>query len=151
MLFDNIVKACPLCREEGEKVIWEDNLCRVIKVEDDAYPGYCRVIWNTHVAEMTDLPPLERQHFFAVVMAVEMALRRLMAPAKINLASLGNMVPHLHWHVIPRFRDDCHFPEPIWSAARHPVRFRPAPGMDDLAREIAAGAHAAGLTAMAAG
>jgi diadenosine tetraphosphate (Ap4A) HIT family hydrolase len=38
-----------------------------------------------------------------------------MAPDKINLASLGNVVPHLHWHVIPRFADDPHFPNPVWG------------------------------------
>jgi diadenosine tetraphosphate (Ap4A) HIT family hydrolase len=48
---------------------------------------------------------------------VEMALRAVMAPEKVNLASLGNMTPHLHWHVIPRYADDAHFPNPVWSAA----------------------------------
>jgi diadenosine tetraphosphate (Ap4A) HIT family hydrolase len=52
-----------------------------------------------------------------VVFATERALRRIMQPDKINLASLGNVVPHLHWHVIPRWRDDSHFPAPIWAAA----------------------------------
>jgi diadenosine tetraphosphate (Ap4A) HIT family hydrolase len=50
------------------------------------------------------------------VFALEAALRELLRPDKINLASLGNMTPHLHWHVIPRFRDDPHFPNPIWGA-----------------------------------
>jgi len=45
-------------------------------------------------------------------------LRDTLQPDKINLASLGNQVPHLHWHVIPRFADDAHFPDPIWAAAR---------------------------------
>ncbi|MNC89752.1 hypothetical protein D3C83_57330 [compost metagenome] len=57
-----------------------------------------------------------------VVFGVEAGLRELLRPDKINLASLGNAVPHLHWHVIPRFRNDPHFPSPIWaSAARTPV------------------------------
>ena len=59
------------------------------------------------------------------VFATEAALRDLIRPDKINLASLGNTTPHLHWHVIPRFRDDRHFPRPVWaepsrgSAERH--------------------------------
>ena len=53
-----------------------------------------------------------------VVFAVEQALRKLMQPAKTNLASLGNMVAHLHWHVVARFADDRHFPGPIWSEPR---------------------------------
>ena len=47
--------------------------------------------------------------------AVEQAVRQLFSPDKINLASFGNMVPHVHWHIIPRWRDDRHFPEPIWG------------------------------------
>jgi diadenosine tetraphosphate (Ap4A) HIT family hydrolase len=48
-------------------------------------------------------------------------------PDKINLASLGNVVPHLHWHVIPRWRDDSHFPAPIWATAKRavPARLQP--------------------------
>ena len=45
-------------------------------------------------------------------------MRRVLRPAKINLASLGNVVPHLHWHVIARFADDACFPAPIWAPAR---------------------------------
>jgi diadenosine tetraphosphate (Ap4A) HIT family hydrolase len=51
----------------------------------------------------------------SIVLAVEQALRRVLNPDKVNLASLGNMTPHLHWHVIPRFRDDRHFPNPVWG------------------------------------
>lgn len=55
-----------------------------------------------------------------VVFATEQALRELMLPSKINLASLGNMVAHVHWHVIARFADDKHFPGSVWSEARRP-------------------------------
>jgi diadenosine tetraphosphate (Ap4A) HIT family hydrolase len=51
------------------------------------------------------------------VFQVERFLRDTLAPEKINLASLGNIVPHLHWHVIPRFTDDPHFPQPVWGGA----------------------------------
>ncbi len=43
-------------------------------------------------------------------------MRELLEPEKINLASFGNMVPHLHWHVIPRFADDPHFPNSVFGA-----------------------------------
>lgn len=109
---------CPLCRPEGENLLWQDERCRIILVQDPAYAGYCRVIWNAHVKEMTDLPTGDRLHVMAVVLAVEEVLRELLQPAKINLAALGNMVPHLHWHIIPRFADDPHFPDAIWATAR---------------------------------
>lgn len=118
--------ACPLCETRNENIVWRDATLRVILVGDPDYPGFCRVILNRHVKEMTDLPQVERQHFMWAVFAVEAALRELLCPDKVNLASLGNQVPHLHWHVIPRFSDDKHFPDPVWAPAQragsaHPV------------------------------
>jgi diadenosine tetraphosphate (Ap4A) HIT family hydrolase len=108
--------ACEFCERDGGELLWRDRRCRVVHVVEPGYPGYCRVIWTAHVAEMTDLAPAERSHLMRVVFAVEAELRQLLRPVKINLASLGNMTPHLHWHVIPRSRDDAHFPNPIWGA-----------------------------------
>lgn len=110
--------ACPLCSPLAETVLWRNDTFRVILVDDIAYAGYCRVVLNRHVREMTDLTPIERTHFMHAVFAVEQVLRDVMQPDKINLASLGNQAPHLHWHVIPRFTDDAHFPDPIWAIAR---------------------------------
>lgn len=109
---------CVLCHETSGIVLWQDEFCRVILAKEADYPGLCRVILNRHAKEMTDLSPAEQTRLFLVVMAAEAALREVMAPDKINLASLGNVVPHLHWHVIPRYADDKHFPEPIWGPAR---------------------------------
>ena len=85
-------------------------------------PAFCRVILRRHATEMTDLDEAERDALMAVVYAVEAAVRETMQPDKMNLASLGNMTPHVHWHVIPRFRDDRHFPAPIWAAPQREAR-----------------------------
>lgn len=106
---------CELCAHPGGEVLWQDAECRVVRVADADYPGFCRVIWKAHVREMSDLDPASQLRLLRVVMALENTVRRLFSPDKINLASFGNMVPHLHWHVIPRWRDDRHFPEPIWG------------------------------------
>jgi len=113
---------CELCAAPGGEVLWRDGFCRVVAVDDPDYPGFCRVILERHVREMTDLAADERARLMGVVLEVESALREALAPDKVNLASLGNAVPHLHWHVIPRFRDDRHFPAPVWAApARGPA------------------------------
>lgn len=112
---------CELCDGLGGELLWRDEVCRVVLVADADYPGFCRVILNRHVAEMTDLAAAERARLMRVVFAVEAAVRELLNPDKVNLASLGNVVPHLHWHVIPRFRDDRHFPNPIWGEPRRTV------------------------------
>lgn len=106
---------CELCTGPGGRVIHDDGRLRVAVVDDPYYPGFMRVIWNAHVREMTDLSPVERDHFMQVVFVVEQAQRTVMRPGKMNVASLGNMTPHLHWHLIPRFEDDAHFPKPIWA------------------------------------
>ena len=96
-------------------MLHRDDLLRVVLVDDPEFPGFARVILHAHVREMTDLPDEARQRLLAAVLAVEAAQREILAPQKINLASLGNQVPHLHWHVIPRHADDALFPEPIWG------------------------------------
>ena len=119
---------CALCGSLGGELIWQDSVCRVVLVagaEQLAFPGFCRVIWNQHFAEMSDLSPTQMQHLMTLVMAVERVLRRLLHPDKINLASLGNVVPHLHWHIIPRWRDDSHFPSPIWAKPNDGVSLAP--------------------------
>ena len=109
---------CELC-ELNVPAVYRDNKLAVILVDDANYPGFCRVIWNEHVKEMSDLNPAERALLNEAVYRVELALREVLAPTKVNVASLGNVVPHLHWHVIPRFADDAHFPSPVWA---QPVR-----------------------------
>jgi len=102
-------------------MLWQDARCRVVYVEDPDYPGFCRIIWKTHIREMSDLNATDRAHCMHVVFTVEQVLRTTMHPDKINLACLGNMVAHVHWHVIPRFADDPHFPQPIWAERQRPA------------------------------
>lgn len=130
---------CELCTTSGGTLVWHDASCRVVRVEEAAYPGFCRVILQRHAREMTDLPAAERQHVMNVVFAVESALRSLYQPEKINLASFGNLTPHVHWHVIPRWPDDRHFPQSVWGTAqRTGETARPAVSTAQLHDAIAA-------------
>jgi diadenosine tetraphosphate (Ap4A) HIT family hydrolase len=107
---------CEFCNSPGGAVLWQDDFCRVVRVDEPDYPGFCRVILKRHAREMTDLDSTERSALMRVVFALEQGVRGVMHPYKMNVASLGNMVPHVHWHVIPRFEDDRHFPGPVWAA-----------------------------------
>ena len=98
--------------------MWRNHLCRVVFAGEPDYPGFMRVVLNAHVKEMTDLAASDRNEVMRVVFAVEAAIRQVMRPDKINVANLGNKVPHVHWHVVPRFVDDPHFPNPVWSLKR---------------------------------
>lgn len=116
---------CPLCRESGGPLVWRGQRLRVIRAEEPGFPAFYRVVWNAHVAEFSDLSSADRQHCMDAVTVVEQALRDHLAPTKINLAALGNMVPHLHWHVIARFDWDSHFPAPVWAAPQRPRAAQP--------------------------
>jgi diadenosine tetraphosphate (Ap4A) HIT family hydrolase len=128
--------SCELCNADGGTVLWRDELCRVVRPAVEGYPGFLRVIANRHVKEMTDLA--ERERLMRVVFACEAALRQLYNPEKVNLASLGNVVPHVHWHVITRFADDAHFPDAIWAAPRRQPTPRVEVKDEALARAIMA-------------
>lgn len=111
--------ACDLCDGDGGEVLFRDAKLRVVAVTgaEAVYRGFCRVIWNAHTKEITDLTHDDRNRFMDAVYRLETALRSSLDPDKMNIASLGNMTPHLHWHVIPRFHDDATFPKPIWAHA----------------------------------
>jgi len=117
---------CVLCREAGGLPVWQGAQLRVIRAQEEGFPAFYRVIWTAHAAELSDLSEVDRNTCMAVVAAMERVLRTQLQPTKINLAALGNMVPHLHWHVIARHDWDSHFPAPVWA---NPLRAR------DLARE----------------
>ncbi|OZI72090.1 HIT family protein [Bordetella genomosp. 12] len=109
---------CPLCQTTGGELLWQGPHLRIIDAQESDYPGFTRVIWNAHLPEMTSLSLHGRDLIMRAVYAIEQAQRDTLAPDKINLAALGNMVPHLHWHVIPRWREDRHFPNAVWAAPR---------------------------------
>jgi diadenosine tetraphosphate (Ap4A) HIT family hydrolase len=110
--------ACELCTADGGEILYRDAELRIVAVtgvDGETYRGFCRVVWNAHVKEMTDLAVPDRSTFMAAVFKLEGVLREQLKPEKMNIASLGNMTPHLHWHVIPRFIGDATFPKPIWA------------------------------------
>lgn len=113
---------CALCTQAGGVPLWQDEAWRVIRAEDADFPAFYRVISRHHVAEFSALLAPERQRCMDLVCRIERVLIEQLRPAKINLAALGNMVPHLHWHVIARFDWDSHFPQAVWGPRQREVR-----------------------------
>ena len=112
------IPGCVFCETDGGKLVFRNDRLRVIHCDEAGFPAFYRVVWNGHAPEFSDLSPDERAECMNAVAVVEQALREQLQPTKINLAALGNMVPHLHWHVIARFDWDSHFPAPVWAAAQ---------------------------------
>lgn len=111
------IDTCSHCNPAGQTVVWADSQCRVVLAKEAGFPGWCWAVWNDHVRELSDLTADERNYLMGVVAATERALRRTLAPKKMNLAAMGTGAPHLHWHIVPRFEDDSHFPAPVWGQA----------------------------------
>jgi diadenosine tetraphosphate (Ap4A) HIT family hydrolase len=129
---------CPLCDGPGGRVVFEGARLRVIHADEPGFPGFYRVVWRTHVAEFSDLSAADRGLCMEAVALVEQCLRDHLAPTKVNVAALGNMVAHLHWHVIARFADDTHFPASVWA---------PAQRASDAAHQAELAAHLPALEA----
>lgn len=113
--------SCPLCTAIGGVLVFQGEQFRVIRAHEAGFPAFYRVVWTEHVAEFSDLNLSDRSLCMAAVNGVEKTLRVHLQPSKINLAALGNVVPHLHWHVIARFDWDSHYPSPVWCAAQRPM------------------------------
>jgi diadenosine tetraphosphate (Ap4A) HIT family hydrolase len=111
------VAGCPLCDAAGGTLVFQGEAFRVIRANEAGFPAFWRLVWTRHVAEFSELSAAERSQCMEAVATIESVVRAALAPTKINLAALGNVVPHLHWHVIARFERDTHFPAPVWAAA----------------------------------
>lgn len=116
-----VAAGCPLCEGEGGRLVLRTPRFRIIHATEAGFPGFYRLVWNAHVPEFSDLPAAERAACMEAVAGLEQAMRTHLQPTKINLAALGNMVPHLHWHVIARYDWDSHFPGAVWAPAQRPA------------------------------
>jgi len=112
---------CSKWDNEPELRIKELRHCYVMLNRDQFFQGYCFVVAKQHVSELFHLDIQTRSTIIEEVNSVAAALFTVFTPAKINYELLGNMVPHMHWHVIPRFTDDPLWPRPIWSETHEPL------------------------------
>jgi diadenosine tetraphosphate (Ap4A) HIT family hydrolase len=127
---------CVLCEGPGGDVVFDGPKFRVIRTDEGGFPAFYRLVWNDHVAEFSDLEPAERRFCIDAVAVVEQCLRAHLRPDKVNLAALGNAVPHLHWHIIARFRWDSHFPAPVWATAQRQAPAAELARISDLRRAL---------------
>jgi diadenosine tetraphosphate (Ap4A) HIT family hydrolase len=133
---------CPLCDGPGGLPVFESLKFRVVRAEEPGFPAFYRLVWSDHVREFSDLAPGDRRLCMEAVAQVEETLRARLHPDKVNLAALGNVVPHLHWHVIARFEWDSHFPAAVWAPAQRAAAPERLARLQDLRgpleRELAA-------------
>ncbi len=108
--------ACRTIFLPEDHVIAELAVSTVALFPDQGFRGRCLVTLREHSAELFHLTPAIRTAFIEDVTRTAEALFRALHPIKINYELLGNQVPHMHWHVIPRFAEDGVYPRPIWGS-----------------------------------
>lgn len=114
---------CPLCDKlanraqlEPGHLVCEGEASVAFLGPWQVYAGYCVVVAREHVRELHDLAPAVRAKFVDEACRVAQAIEAAFRPRKLNVESLGNQVPHLHWHVFPRSEDDPERLKAVWLA-----------------------------------
>jgi len=117
---------CTRWEEDAALRILETEYAYVVLNRDQYFPGYTLLFTREHVTELFHLDREVRQALMEDVTRVAQALDTVFTPDKMNYELLGNMVPHIHWHLVPRFAYDPLWPRPIWSEPHDEVTLSPS-------------------------
>jgi len=97
--------------------------------KNQTYRGYCLLIFDTrHAVRLEELNPAEWSAFALDLHAANRAIDSVLHPDHMNVELLGNVIQHLHWHIVPRYRSDPRWGGPIWmttQAEMHEVLLPP--------------------------
>jgi diadenosine tetraphosphate (Ap4A) HIT family hydrolase len=121
--------ACVMCCKyggAGPLLIAELGTSRAFLHEDQFFPGYVLLVLRRHATELYQLEAGERGAHLEEVSRVAEALARVFRPVKMNYELLGNQVPHIHWHLVPRLSTDPDLLSPIWRVDHRPAPLAPA-------------------------
>src|SRR5216684_2584536 len=114
---------CPFCRKLSdldslgpEELVWRFPHSVALLGPWQYYQGYCILVARTHATELSQLPDDKRVVYFNEMCVLARAIEKAFHPRKLNYELLGNQVPHLHWHLFPRYDHDPEVLKPIWLA-----------------------------------
>lgn len=119
---------CPMCSrwdDEQDLRIAEFGQSRLVLNRDQFFPGYCLLFTRDHVTELFHMDKNVRQQLMEEVNLVAGALFSCFSPTKMNYELIGNMVPHIHWHIVPRFDTELLWPRPVWAEPHEELRMTP--------------------------
>jgi diadenosine tetraphosphate (Ap4A) HIT family hydrolase len=114
---------CPFCRKlaalDGlppDEVVWQFPQSVVLLGPWQFYHGYCLLVSRRHATELFHLDATQRHAYLDELTLLARAISDCFRPQKLNYELLGNQVPHLHWHLFPRYREDADALQPVWVA-----------------------------------
>ena len=94
-------------------VIYENIHIR-IETEESEIP-WLKIFTQIPYKEMSEVPTEMKMEIYTLLDLIEKEMLSYYQPKKINIASFGNYMPHVHWHIMARFEEDSYFPEPMWG------------------------------------
>jgi diadenosine tetraphosphate (Ap4A) HIT family hydrolase len=115
--------SCPFCRKLAvfdslprDELIWQFPHSVALLGPWQYYLGYCILVARNHASELNQLPEEERIAYLNEMCLLAQAIDTAFHPRKLNYELLGNQVPHLHWHMFPRYDHDPDVLKPVWLA-----------------------------------
>lgn len=123
---------CPLCAPRPEINEYHYFICKLsvsslYLARNQAYRGTCAIVFDpTHVTRLGELSLDMMRSYSADIWIAERAVALALSPDHINVETLGNAMPHLHTHIIPRYRSDPRWGGPIWMTTREEMPDLPA-------------------------
>lgn len=94
-------------------MIYENDLV-FVEIEKSEIP-WVKIFTQRKIKEFSECTLEEKTEIFRIIDIVEKSMLKYFNADKINIASFGNLLPHVHWHVMARFEQDSYFPEPMWG------------------------------------
>ena len=94
-------------------IVYENENIR-IETEESEIP-WLKIFTQYPYKEMSEVPAHIKLEIYDLLDRIEKEMITYFNPDKINIASFGNYVPHVHWHIMARFKEDSYFPEPMWG------------------------------------
>lgn len=114
---------CPFCRKlsqldqlPADELVWQFPHSVALLGPWQSYRGYCLLVARRHATELFELTADERRGYLEELTSLAEAIGACFQPRKLNYELLGNQVPHLHWHVFPRYAEDPEVLKPVWLA-----------------------------------
>ena len=118
---DAACKACQGTWPREDHFIADLGLSKAYLHDDQFFPGWTVLVFQRHATELFHLAPTERMQLMEEVNLVAKTLAQVYEARKINYELLGNQLPHIHWHLIPRLTTDPAPLEPVWRVQHQPV------------------------------
>ncbi len=127
-------KACLGSWPDADHFIADLGQTKLYLHDDQYFAGWTVLVLQRHATELFHLDPAERRQLIEDVTLTANTLAQVFQATKINYELLGNQLPHIHWHLIPRLTNDPAPLEPVWRVTHEPVRLSGPPLRDRIDR-----------------